>query len=363
MTNIINDLFSLFPGGTIDIVTLEITDHRFHEVSPPTGGPHGGICVDQAFEKIMEEIISRDFVQTFKVDHADAWLKFIQDFVIKKKQIKTSGEMLAVKVPTALFGELKKSNLINHELKDIKWSSGYLKISGQTFHRLYRQVIEDTMNHINRVCSSIKNVNCVYLAGGFSQFEPFQSAVKEYFRCQDCEVVCPPDPQVAILKGAIMFGKDPDVIQTRIAQASYGVATMKIFNWMENDLKYLDTDPDNKHWCICLFKSLVVKGEQLKIGKEVLHKLGTNYESSLYHFTDVEIFKTSKEDVKYIYDSGVSKVGTLRVHHIMDHGCNVDIGKRKIAIKVEIGRTELKISASDTESEDWVDTQVEFICC
>ena len=72
-------------GGTVDIAYHGIEDHEecnfvVNELAPPSGGPYGGMCVDEAFETLLEEVLGNKlqepFFEQLKLKYPTAWLNF-----------------------------------------------------------------------------------------------------------------------------------------------------------------------------------------------------------------------------------------------------------------------------------------------
>jgi hypothetical protein len=72
------------------------------------------------------------------------------------------------------------------------------------------------------------NLKMIVLVGGFSGCKIIQENIKSFFPSH--RVIVPEDAELAVLKGAVLFGHKPDYIVARIARYTYGVKTRRKFN-------------------------------------------------------------------------------------------------------------------------------------
>jgi hypothetical protein len=61
-----------------------IENDKIKELHFASGGPLGGIKVDEAFVDLMKDIFGKDFIDSFKKESASQWLQIICDFEKRK---------------------------------------------------------------------------------------------------------------------------------------------------------------------------------------------------------------------------------------------------------------------------------------
>ena len=92
-------------GGTVDIAYHCIEnreDGKFFvkELAPPSGGPYGGMCVDEGFEKLLEPVFGEQLEQPFfeqlKLNYPTAWLNFRKQLDERKTVLDTKEDHDAV---------------------------------------------------------------------------------------------------------------------------------------------------------------------------------------------------------------------------------------------------------------------------
>ena len=66
----INRLSFFISEGTLDVTVHEIRDDgNIKEIHRVTGGPYGGMYVNQQFETLLEELFGIQRIQKFKKQH------------------------------------------------------------------------------------------------------------------------------------------------------------------------------------------------------------------------------------------------------------------------------------------------------
>jgi hypothetical protein len=95
------------------------------------------------------------------------------------------------------------------------------------------------------------------LVGGYGGYKEIQWIIKDAYPKQ--RLVCPPESDLVVVKGAVIFGHIPDVISSRISKMWYGIQIPP------------DVNPMN---CMCEgdFYPVIRKGQPMKIGEKLEHK-------------------------------------------------------------------------------------------
>ena len=77
---------------------------------------------------------------------------------------------------------------------------------------------------------AIRTLSYVVLVGGFSSSPLIASTVKERFHRNGCAVITALRPDVAIVRGAVLFANNTAGFHTRKARLTYGVKTFRRYN-------------------------------------------------------------------------------------------------------------------------------------
>uniref|UniRef100_A0ACB8E9G2 Heat shock protein 12B n=1 Tax=Sphaerodactylus townsendi TaxID=933632 RepID=A0ACB8E9G2_9SAUR len=74
-------------GGTVDLTVHQIEQPQgtLKELYKASGGPYGAVGVDLAFEKLLCQIFSEDFIATFKAKRPAAWVDLTIAFEARKR--------------------------------------------------------------------------------------------------------------------------------------------------------------------------------------------------------------------------------------------------------------------------------------
>ena len=252
-------------GGTTDITTHErkMDDkegkHKIIELYHPMGGADGSreinkyileeilvkkLFTQKAYDKIKEKIKkegeeSDDLKEDFRrID--DDINKFKQTF-----ELKNIKEFYKIKFEAFKDGfeeEPKIEELVDNYNKNIKqdWQikirskKGWiLDLPYKIVHDLLKELIVDKASkYIKEIVHNLQNrhlnkkeVKSVILAGGAS----CNLSIIELFRASlpNLNIVSCDDPEIAVVKGAIYFAKNPLFISQRIAKFSIGVQVIE----------------------------------------------------------------------------------------------------------------------------------------
>ena len=278
-------------GGTTDITTHErkMDDkegkHKIIELYHPMGGADGSreinkyileeilvkkLFTQKAYDKIKEKIKkegeeSDDLKEDFRrID--DDINKFKQTF-----ELKNIKEFYKIKFEAFKDGfeeEPKIEELVDNYNKNIKqdWQikirskKGWiLDLPYKIVHDLLKELIVDKASkYIKEIVHNLQNrhlnkkeVKSVILAGGAS----CNLSIIELFRASlpNLNIVSCDDPEIAVVKGAIYFAKNPLFISQRIAKFSIGVQATEEWKKKLDDIPEAIKMYDEKNnYFICL---------------------------------------------------------------------------------------------------------------
>ncbi|KAI4873231.1 hypothetical protein NFI96_028184 [Prochilodus magdalenae] len=203
-------------GGTIDITVHEVGEggclKEMHRVS---GNSLGGQTVDKNFKSFLREIFSGKVFDEFEENYPSEMKRLMYDFSICKRY---DGEVL-VQCPYNLQQLARKVRDIDDYFSgnsDADWEDGSILLSGEKLRALH----EDSIRGIEtQMEGTLKNptlkIRYILLVGGFALSPYVNSFVKEKFGGK-YKVLCPVDAAAAVMKGAVIFGMKPNVVESRI---------------------------------------------------------------------------------------------------------------------------------------------------
>ncbi len=119
-------------------------------------------------------------------------------------------------------------------------------------------------------------------------------------------MIIPQDVSLTILKGAVLFGLDPTIVNVRRSRLTYGVSVLNRFisDYHPIEKKIVK---DNIEWCADIFDKFVLVDQSIGLGDIVIRK----YTPARYNQAQCIIsFYCSESDKPiYVTDPGVRKIG------------------------------------------------------
>ena len=365
-------------GGTTDITTHErIKDeegkYNINELYPPSGGAHGSreinkyileeilvkkIFTQEAYDKIQEKI---------KQNNEDADdLKYdmikINDEINNYKESFGSDEIKTNKISLEAFKEgfdeePNIEELVKKYNDNIKedWKIGIkskkkwtLELPYKIINDLLQELIVDkAASYINKIINYLKNrkkdkkeIKSVILAGGASAnlsiFELFKKALPNL-----TVVVCD-EPEIAVVKGAIHFAKNPYTISKRIARFSLGIKSVD--DWGERYEKIpgaikIGDEKNNLWFCQNVFSVYYRKNRPINTnaeGKKFIFDMNSNHASIEFYKSDFDgpIYVVGQKDEKG--NELTKEFGSLQFS--VD---NFDINDTGVEIEIKLGGTSI----------------------
>lgn len=352
----------MIPGGTIDIVAHKVRkDSRIKELFRATGGAWGGTIVDSRFINLLHTIFEEEFIDAFQREYPKDFIELLQDFEIKKRG---SGESIRISLPYNFCNYKHKDNAVQDCIRQyatksgsgVKFSSGKLVLPTKVVDSLFEDALQQINDHVGSLLqkSKLKGAEYIFLVGGFAESARLQNSIKEHFS-EQINILVPEEASLAVVRGAVAFGRDPSAIWQRICRFSYGVGSYLPFEDGEHRADLKVTSDDGKELCKNIFQSWADAGEIIgyhEIWRETYTPIITNQKGIIFEF-----FKSSKRNVKYIDERGVEKCGCLVVEMPDLSGDK----ERAVDLEVTFGGTEIRVVGYDHTSQTRRETQIDFL--
>lgn len=334
----------------MDITIHEVLNNgNIKELEKASGGAWGGTYVDEEFHKMLEEIIGKDELKEYKTEHLDDFIQICNDLEIKKRQISTESTNINFKIPSSLKEKCKSAK--NCKLEDLIMSSRFskdLECKRDKLHfkdslvgKLFRNVCTEIVTHVKKLLQEkqLQKVETILMVGGFSESLYLQETIKSEFR--NFRIVIPNEAGLAVLKGAVLFGHEPQIITSRIAKYTYGVDTLSRFKPGHHpaDRKITVEDTD---YCSGVFSKHVTKGDELKINEaqdeQSYCPVRKTQKAILFN-----VYTSTNKCPRYVDDPDCSYLGSLNVD-IPDTTGGTD---RKVFVRFIFGGTEIKVEGKN----------------
>ena len=358
-----------FSGGTNDMVVHEvIRDDKIKEICAVNGGAYGGNRINENFINLLKDILGDSFIQSFQEKYPKEWFDFMARFERSKKIIENDGiSRIKVDLPFSIEGEyaaLKEGDSLKHTLKEAKdkgisFAAGSIILSHTTTKGLFTDTIYHIIQSVRMAFDEheIEHIDCIFMVGGFCECTFLQHAVRKEFEKDGTRVLVPQEAQMAIIKGAVLFGHYQDKVVSRIARRTYGAGCAETFNYSIHDMSKFFIDDDGYEMCGEIFLPFVNKGAEIKTLSCVektnnLQSKQTSVEIPLYILDRIP-----KLPVEYTDSTDMIKLGVIRLRT----PCTTLGKERRVSLKMIFGNTEILAEAVDISTGNKVSTTIDFI--
>lgn len=345
-------------GGTADITVHEkIANGKLKEVKRASGGPWGGTAIDGAFIKLLGDIVGGPIFAAFMKEQSYDYLDFMRDFETVKRNLKLdSKDPVNIKLPVTLHDTCRKlmrkdvKQLVKDAKKDrqITFIGDKMRIDPEVAKGLFRKATDKIVGHMRRILQEDeigKKISLILMVGGFSESPFVQDVIKKEFQEKmGKKVLIPSEAGISVLNGAVVFGRQPENIASRVLRFTYGASIAPRFEQGRHDTKRKFV-VDDEDYCHDVFGDFIKAGTQVDVG----HRVEEGY-NTLRPYQDVlplQIYVTEDVYPSYIDDQGCRKLGQLDV--AVPHPSEE---KHNMKVIYEFGDTELHITAQEQDSSE-----------
>ncbi|XP_028673332.1 heat shock 70 kDa protein 12A-like [Erpetoichthys calabaricus] len=343
-------------GGTIDITVHEVLENNhLKEIQKASGGGWGGSSVDRNFIVFLRELFGADVWDIFEKQHPSELQKMMYNFSIQKCIEKTDIYFSCVFSLAKLAEQKKEISSFFEGIDGVKWCDGNINIA----YVKLKSFFEDSLTSIIDVIEDIikqpeVHIDYILLVGGYAASKILQDKVNEMFGTK-CKIMCPIDSQLAIAKGAILFGVDPKIITSRVSALTYGLGVSEKFVAYKHHWKKRRVAASGFVYCTDVFMKLVERGqcvEQNEAAEYCFNPIDGDQVEVLFSF-----FSTEKENAQYTDDEGVKEVGSI----IVPIPGNISSKEHRIKLEINFGLTEIKATATDLNTDKTQKITLDFM--
>ncbi|XP_052812692.1 heat shock 70 kDa protein 12A-like isoform X2 [Mya arenaria] len=295
-------------GGTVDITAHKVNDDgTLDALVPPSGGPWGGHNVNKKFFELLEDLFGTEVFRRFSAEEMDERLELDRSFEVKKKQ---DGQF-SIKLPARLIelAGVTKIKEIQHSQK-VSFRKDKLFVNATAVLGMYKETIEHTIVHVSEILqkADLQNVSTIVLVGGFAESKILQQEVKRRFNPKKYLLVIPQAPELAVLKGAALYGLNESVIRSHRMPYTVGIDSAVEFVEGRHPVK-LRYFQNGSFKCTGIFKVFIERGIQIQPNTaSAEHKLrASNPEEAV-----IELYKSDRDDIP-TYTEDCRRLGEVRL--------------------------------------------------
>ena len=199
------------------------------------------------------------------------------------------------------------------------------------------------------------HIDFILLVGGYASCKILQNEVKEQFSSQ-CRIMCPVDAQLAVAKGAVLYGLNPKIVASRVSALTYGIAEARLFDRAIHRVeKRRKTKEEEYVFCADLFHRFVQKGQSVVCdqAEEYMFRPVDSDQTTM----SFQFYSTEEPDAMYVDEPGMKKIGQFVVNMPdIREGRN-----RLVKLEVSFGLTEIQATATDMTSNEQESVRLDFM--
>ena len=325
------------------------------EIHKASGGPWGGIYVDQSFFEWLKGIFGERAVQETCNDYEE-YLYMQREFETKKRAFRfDSTSQVMFRVPSKLRNLSEKyagkslSSLISGKglgEQVVLAAEDKLKIKPSVLKSCMDVPLTSLFEHVRKLLlePTMLSVNTVILVGGFGESNYVKERMEKEF--PDKQVKVPNEAGLVVLKGAVLFGHLPRLVTSRVVKSTFGIALDQMYH--DRLSVQRTTVIGSERVTMGCFKIFVEAETEMDVDAEVSHEFTANGPD----ISLLEVFQSIKQKPLYVDEAGCTKLGDLIVKH-PGRGKKED---KKIVVTFLFGKTELmvKYRIKETGKEEYL---------
>ncbi|RHZ81662.1 hypothetical protein Glove_117g482 [Diversispora epigaea] len=320
-------------GGTVDLSTKILSEgEKLKEAIEQNGEECGGIFVDKEFLKFLGKKVGRLAVEMVSKNHYGDLQRMLQEFCqfVKIPFTGKSEGFKSYELDLEQICPVIKQYVINEYKEKMEEDDWVVTIEFNDVRSMFDPVIEKILRLIRSQLEKWENCSAMILVGGFSESKYLQSRIrKEFNTSMNNKIFVPPEPMMAIVKGAVKFGLNQEVIADRILKWTYGT---DIRNDLGNNV----------------FDTMVKKGTRVLVNEKVSKVYTPVWKDQVK--MGLDLFTTNRDGADFCNDPHVNLLGKFCI----DIPLNSD--NRSILYSLRFG-TEIQATATNIKSgENYVTT-------
>ena len=367
-------------GGTVDIAVYNRQSKNIDSVLPPTGSDWGGTKVNEEYSKLLQVIVDDPhFTRFCEKPQCEARHKAVITMHIfcDFEEIKRS-----------FFSSTKKEMRVplHHEIMDfyspakiregvealnderIKLGrSDLLIIHSPKVEELICPVVTGIFDCVNSAIAKCPiEIDTIYLVGGFGGCPYIYNKIREYPAFSKLRVITSRDHHLAVVKGAVLFQRNPSTMNSRICSAHYGFeATVKYDPHQKHELPRKRLEFHNRKFVTDkIFDIVIRKNQRVKYDEPIEFPSYATPQSETSSEVELKLCKTYTDGIVYTRDTngklnpGVEEIGKLE---LAIPPSNLPLEKRTISLKIYFGGPEFSYEATNDETGEKVIGRVDFL--
>ncbi|XP_063353537.1 heat shock 70 kDa protein 12A-like [Pelmatolapia mariae] len=326
-------------GGTIDITVHEVLDGgALKELHKASGNDFGGQTVDRKFKEFLREIFCDGVWDEYERNYPSEVQRIMYDFMYFKQV----DDDVEISCPFSLGTLAQRRQDIEKFFESVRgasWDEGSIKISKERLRSFFAESLKGITDSLKEILKKHLNMEYILLVGGYAESQILRQHVIDQFGDQ-CKVLCPYRPQEAIIKGAVMLGRNPAAVASRKSAFTYGFADSETFDPSKHK-KEKTFVVQGEEFCGDIFRKLVEEGEDVD-WDETRELIFNVLEAKEYHaHVRIRFYRTERRNPLYVDEEGAEEVGSLIVRMPTTRG-----RKHEVKLNIKFGYTEITVTGT-----------------
>ncbi|KAG9298802.1 hypothetical protein G9A89_015823 [Geosiphon pyriformis] len=340
-------------GGTIDLTVRTLqNDNTLDEVTESSGDFCGSTYIDREFKKHLIQKVGAEAVRLLEEKHYAQMQYLVQQFCTEVK-FRFDGNPKTWKTKEIDLEEVcpvLMQYVKGDALKKMEKAEWLIKLDFAVVKEFFDKVIGKILRLVRQ---QLKNANkkcsAIFVVGGFGESKYLILRLHQEFDKIVPLISVPTNPITSVVRGAVLYGLNMNVIQTRVLRKTFGCDLAADFDQDKHppERKYLEK-------YIKIFQPLASRGKIVKVDQ----KFSIPTQPLFPHQTEVlyKIYTTHKYDPKYCDEDGMTLLGKLDVE-LPD----VHLGKdRPVEFSLTFGTLEIKARAHNITTGQIVEKHFEI---
>ena len=233
-------------------------------------------------------------------------------------------------------------------------------VSRRMSHELYCDTVKCVLDELedvlkNQACAS---VGVIILVGGLSESNVIRAAVEGKYKPR-YSIYNPHDADLAVLKGAVLFGLNPKIVISRVSRFTYGIRVFKEFESGRHDEGKL-VERNGKDMCKDCFSRKFTINEHVTVGSVTEFHVYDTFlyrEDKRHNPISIEIYISQQEDPTYTTDPECRKLCSVIIEPI-DGEWPITV---KGVVTFEVSNTELIAVFRDINTQRTAKCKFDFM--
>lgn len=304
------------------------------------------------FLEFLVKLVGMEVVDKFAQKFRSDLLQLHKEFETKKRSFEpNTQDPIAIRIPGILkrIYEVNAKQPLQFKVENseygklVKMVGDHLHIDADIMRGFFATAAEHIHAHLLKILYSPagRDVNTMVLVGGFASSPMMQYLIRKKF--PDMTIVMPSNPDIAIMKGSVLFGNEFGPIINMRARYSYGIGIAMPY---ENG-----DDPQEKKFksngvdLTCdIFHRHIKAGQNVRIG-EYVSSSSIYANRSNQRYLSIPVYLSSAPSPVFTSDDSCHFLGKLRITLAANRK-----QRSPITVKMALTYSELIVEVTDEGS-------------